>query len=262
MTRIIRKAVVVVLILVGAGVAAAGTAPVLIGPPVFTSPPSPLSTGTTTTTGGVTTTTVGDTTTVIGTSNPITTGGTITPTTTTPGTTPTTPGATPTIEQVVAATRTVQPGAPVNAFVVPAANRLVVTDVVITNPGATPLCGASVGTSGATVTPTGTTTPPTTTGTSATGATTGTTTGAMTGTTTGTATGTTTGAATTSAAAGLANTGVLCIPAQTSLTLALTTGLEFTAGQSVVLGNEAPTTGAASGGPLFFHLRGFLISGV
>jgi hypothetical protein len=67
---------------------------------------------------------------------------------------------------------------------------------------------------------------------------------------------------TTAAAADLANTGVLCIPAQTSLTLALTTGLEFTGGQSVVLGNQALTTGAATGGPLFYHLRGFLISGV
>jgi len=236
MTRIIRKAVVVVLILVGAGVAAAATAPAIMGPSVgISSPVSPL-----TTTGGVTTTTVGDTTTVIGTSNPITTGGTVNPTTTTPGTTPTTPGTTPTIDQVVAVTRTVQPGAPVNAFAVPAANRLIVTDVVITNPGATPACGASIGSSGATVTATGTT---------ATGATTG---------TTGATTGTATGAVTTSAAADLANTGVLCIPAQTSLTLALTTGLEFTGGQSVVLGNAA-VAGGTTGGPLFYHLRGFLI---
>jgi hypothetical protein len=215
MTRIIRKAVVVVLILVGAGGAAAATAPAIVGPPIgIVLPFSPLAqVGTTTsTTGGVTTTTVGDTTTVIGgTTNPIT--GATTPTSTTPGTTTT--GATPTIEQVVALTRTVQPGAPVSAFVVPATNRLVLTDVVITNPGATPACGASVGTSG--------------------------------------------NAATPSATGDLANTGVLCIPAQTSLTLALTTGLEFTAGQSVVLANQAVT--GTSGGPLFYHLRGFLMSG-
>ena len=138
MTRIIRKAVVVVLILVGAGIAAAATSPVIMGPSVgISSPISPL-----TTTGGVTTTTVGDTTTVIGTSNPVTTGGATTPTTpttTTPGTT-----APVSIEQVVTVTRTVEAGTPVNAFVVPAANRLVVTDVVITNPTTTPACGASV----------------------------------------------------------------------------------------------------------------------
>ena len=215
MTRIIRRAVIVVLILVGAGVAAAATAPAIMGPSVgISSPTSPLTQvpqSTATTTGGVTTTTVGDTTTVVGSgTNPITGD-----TTTTTGTT-TTPGTTPPITQVVAVTRMVQPGAPLSAFVVPAANRLVVTDVVITNPGTTPACGASVGTSAA---------------------------------------------ATTSVATDLANTGVLCIPAQTSLTLALTTGLEFTAGESVVLGNATSTGGAATGGPLFFHLRGFLISG-
>jgi len=251
MTRIIRKAVVVVLILVGAGIAAAATSPVIMGPSVgISSPISPL-----TTTGGVTTTTVGDTTTVIGTSNPVTTGGATTPTTpttTTPGTT-----APVSIEQVVTVTRTVEAGTPVNAFVVPAANRLVVTDVVITNPTTTPACGASVAGSRAVVTtvaapPSGTTsTPTTTTGATAPGAT-----------TTGVATRTTTGAVTTSAAADLASTGVLCIPAQTSLTLALTTGLEFAGGQSVLLGNQASPGGTTASGPLFYHLRGFLISGV
>src|SRR5262245_15723264 len=119
MTRIIRRAVVVVLLPVGAGVAVAATSPVIMGPSVgISSPVSPLSqvppsTGTTTTiSGGVTTTTVGDTTTVIGSSNPINPGGTTSPTT--PGTTPTTPTAT---EQLVAVTRTVEPGAPVSVFV-------------------------------------------------------------------------------------------------------------------------------------------------
>jgi hypothetical protein len=113
---------------------------------------------------------------------------------------------------------------------------------------------------------TASTNPTTTPGTSTTGTTTtgATTTGATTGTIAGGVgtTGTTTGAVTTSAAADLANTGVLCIPAQTSLTLALTTGLEFNGGQTVVLGNQALTGGTTASGPLFYHLRGFLISGV
>jgi hypothetical protein len=54
-------------------------------------------------------------------------------------------------------------------------------------------------------------------------------------------------------------TGLLCVPAQTSLNLGLTTGLEFAPGQSVQLGNAAPAA-ATPGGPLHYHLRGFLMS--
>jgi hypothetical protein len=83
-----------------------------------------------------------------------------------------------------------------------------------------------------------------------------------------------------STAATESGTGALCVPAQTSLSLALTTGLEFTDGQNVVLANQPVTTtpadtttpgtttpgtttpaatAAATTTPLFFHLRGFLV---
>ena len=65
---------------------------------------------------------------------------------------------------------------------------------------------------------------------------------------TGATTGTTTGGDV-SAAADLASTGVLCVPAQTSLTLALTTGLEFAAGQSVVLGEPGADRPDDASGP-------------
>lgn len=58
--------------------------------------------------------------------------------------------------------------------------------------------------------------------------------------------------------AGESGTGVLCVPPQTSLSLGLTTGLEFAGGETVVLGNAA-TPGAPSG-PVHFHLRGFLVN--
>jgi len=155
---------------------------------------------------------------------------------------------TPPVEQIVALARTVEPGTPtVTAFTVPAAHQLVVTDVIITNPGTTPLCGAAISPSGtATSTVTGSAT-------------------TVTG-------GTTTGAATPAAATTTAlesGTGTLCIPAQTSLTLSLTTGLEFAAGQSVVLANQPPATtttttsnasATATNGPLLYHLRGFLVA--
>ena len=53
------------------------------------------------------------------------------------------------------------------------------------------------------------------------------------------------------------------MPAQTSLSLGLTTGLEFAAGQSVQLANTPTATTtppATTGGPLHYHLRGFLVS--
>jgi hypothetical protein len=167
--------------------------------------------------------------------SPVLTGqnGTTVPGITAPTPTPTTPppgGSTipsvPAIDQVVSITRTVEAGAPVSAFTVPAGQHLVITDVLITNPATVPICGAAVS-------PAGT---PSTTGVIAPAP--------------------TTGVVTTLAESG---TGLLCVPAQTSLNLGLTTGLEFAPGQSVQLGNAAPAA-ATPGGPLHYHLRGFLMS--
>jgi hypothetical protein len=113
----------------------------------------------------------------------------------------------------------------VSAFTVPAGQQLVVTDVIITNPGASPACSAGVSAAGAvTTSPLTPGTPPTT---------------------------------------SESGTGLLCVPAQSSLSLGLTTGLEFSAGQSVQLANTPATTTtppATTGGPLHYHLRGFLVS--
>jgi len=147
-----------------------------------------------------------------------TTNGVSATTATTPGTTATAPGTTATIDQIVSFTRVVEAGAPAaGVFAVPAGQRLVVTDVLITNPGAAPVCGASIS-AGASATP---------------------------------ATPTATPIA--SAPAIESGTGLLCVPAQSSLNVGLTTGLEFAAGQSVVLASTAPS-------PLHYHLRGFLVS--
>ena len=195
-----------------------------------------------------------------GTTGTTTTGATGTPTTSSPSALAT---GGPTIDEIVSITRSVDPAASATpAFTVPPARRLVVTDVVITNPNATPMCGAAVTPGGATTTGTATTTTgtATTTGTPATTATSGTT------------------AATTTPTVVESGTGPLCVPAQTSMSLTLTTGLEFSAGQSVLLANQpvtasattgattgattAPTTAATAVGPLLYHLRGFLVSGV
>ncbi len=63
-------------------------------------------------------------------------------------------------------------------------------------------------------------------------------------------------------------TGVLCVPATSSLELPLMTGIDFTEGQTVQLLNAAATatataatTASAAPGPISFHLRGVLISG-
>jgi len=234
MTRKAWKLVAAALILSGAGIAAAqsslidGPSPGIalsIAPTTQVAPPI-------TATDGVTTTTTGDTTTITAQGSA---------TTTTPTTTPTTvPGTVPSVQQVVSLTQTVNAGAPVSVFAVPSGSTLVLTDVIVTNPGTTPSCGAGVAAGGAatTATPGASTTP----GTTTTGA-------------------TTTGAATTTTAGTLANTGVLCVPPQTSLVLTLTTGLEFASGQSVVVTNQtSTTTGSAAAGPLSYHLRGFLIA--
>jgi hypothetical protein len=157
--------------------------------------------------------------------NPSTNGVSGTPATTgsttsgVPATTTPTPGTTATsamtIDEIVSITRVIDAGAAAaSVLAVPAGRRLIVTDVVITNAGTAPACGASIS-SGGTATPATTTIA--------------------------------------SAAALESGTGLLCVPAQTSLNLGLTTGLEFAAGQSVVLASIATS-------PLHYHLRGFLVS--
>jgi hypothetical protein len=224
-----RFLIVVALVLLAAGAAAAQS--LLAGP-------SPGLGGNNTTVAQ--STTQGSTPTTTPTSPGGTTGATGTGTTTpgattggTPTTTPSSPTATPgaavnngmAIDQIVSLTRTLDASvSAVNAFTVPAGRLLVITDVVITNAGAAPACGASISAGGTPAAPTAPTTP---------GATPG-----------------GTPAATTSES----GTGVLCVPAQASLNLGLTTGLEFDAGQSVVLSNAQSTSGAV----LHYHLRGFL----
>jgi hypothetical protein len=224
-----RFLIVVALVLLVAGVAAAQS--LLAGPspglaadnttvaqsttqgstPTTTTPTSPSGTGTT--------------------PSGSTSGASPTPTPTTPATT--TPGSTATsgmtVDQIVSLTRTVDAGVPaVSAFTVPAGRLLVVTDVLVTNTGTAPACGASISAGGATAAPTTPTTP--------------------------TTPGATTPSAATPGTTSESGTGVLCVPAQTSLNLGLTTGMEFSAGQNVVLAN-AQSTG---GGTLHYHLRGFL----
>jgi hypothetical protein len=170
---------------------------------------TPGTVGTTpgTTTGTTPSTTTGTTT---GTTNGTTTNGTVT--------TPT--GGTLAVDQVVSITRSVAPGTPVTAFTVPVGQQLVITDVLVTNPGTAPACGAQVSP-----------------------------TGILTTTTTGPGPGTSE-----------AGTGLLCVPAQTSLDLGLTTGLEFAAGQGVLLANTTTTTETTTPATLHYHLRGFLMS--
>ena len=200
--------------------------------------------------------------------------------------------AEPTVERIVAIAQRVEPGATgVTAFTVPSGRQLVVTDVVITNPSATPVCGAAISPGAATATTSTTSTTPATTGDTTTAGVTPSTATSDTGTITstgGSTTTTTPGGSTVTtptvaaAAAVESGTGTLCVPAQTSLSLSLTTGLEFASGQTVVLANQpltpatttpattastTPTTAAAAAtttsGPLLYHLRGMLIlSGV
>ena len=212
-------------------------------------------------------------------------------TTTTPSTTPTTtaapaPTALATVQNVVEITRAVPSGtAAVDAFMVPEGVVLVVTDVIVTNTGTAAVCGGGVNRAGgvatitapqsptsvtSTGTPTVTTTTPTTsTSPTTTSITTSATlpgaaptstavTPAMTATSTGTLTQTDSTV-----------TGPLCVPAQTTTTLPLTTGIEFASGEVVQLLNSpaaTPTAGtnapaAAPTGSLAFHLRGLLITG-
>jgi hypothetical protein len=197
----------------GGGSVVAQTAPSTTGPTPSTVGPStgtPATAGTPETTGPSTTGT----------------GGTATaPTTGVPATT----GGAVAIDQVVSITRSVPAGAPVSAFTVPAGRQLVITDVLVTNPGTAPACSAAVSPSGATATTTPVT-PPAATATTPTNGT------------------------------SEAGTGLLCVPPQTSLNLGLTTGLEFGPGQAVVLTNASTTEAATTGTTLHYHLRGFLMS--
>ena len=165
-------------------------------------------------------------------------GSTTSPSTTAAGTTPAASiVAVPTVDRIVSITRTIDAGTTaVSAFSVPPGRLLVVTDVLVTNTGPTPVCGASVAPGGAGVSPT----------TSATTAIIPTTSTAAT--TTGVPVG----------GPGESGTGLLCVPAQTSLSLGLTTGLEFAEGQSVVLANASTATDTTTG-QLNFHLRGVLV---
>lgn len=181
-----------------------------------------------------------------------------TPTTpTTPTTTPSTgttngtnvsvpvTGSTVTVQNIVEITRLVPSGTTaVTAFTVPAGVVLVVTDLIVTNTGTAATCGAAVNRTGTAATPTAPTTP-----------------------TTPPAAATTMPGATTTVAGTVTQTdssvtGPLCVPAQTTTTLPLTTGIEFAAGQSVQLMN-APDSAAPAGtspGTLGFHLRGLLVT--
>jgi hypothetical protein len=213
MARHTRILVVVALVVLAASAAAAqslltGGSPGLSGSrPAVAQSPTPGSTPGTTAPGG---TTPGTTT--PGTTAPPSTGAPTPPAPSTPTPAPTTPSAAVgggmAVDQIVSLTRVVDAGAPpVSAFTVPAGRLLVITDVLITNTGEAPVCGASI---------------------------------------------------TSSAAAVESGTGLLCVPAQSSLNLGLTTGLEFGAGQSVVLANAPTSGGATGGGALHYHLRGFL----
>lgn len=184
-----------------------------------------------------------------------------------------------TVQNVVEITRAVPAGpTAVDVFTVPAGVMLVVTDIVVTNTGTAAACGGAVNraggaatvgapapAAGTTGTPTATTptlTPPVTTAPA----------------TTPTVEGATQPGASASAPAPTATTslgtltqtdstvtGPLCVPAQTTTTLPLTTGIEFGSGQVVQLLNApapvAGTTGPVGApGSLAFHLRGVLVT--
>ena len=189
----------------------------------------------------------------------------------------------PTVQTIVEITRAVPAGtAAVDAFTVPAGVTLVVTDVIVTNTGTTAACGGAVNRGGisavaTTTTPTPATTattsstiansptivPPTSTITPST-STTATNTGTPMAATAATIPGLTASNAGTLTQTDSTVTGPLCVPAQTTTTLPLTTGIEFGGGQVVQLLNvpaaAAPTVPAARPGSLAFHLRGVLIT--
>lgn len=208
-------------------------------------------------------------------------------TSTSPAPTPTATGATgaapiATVQNIVEITRAVPAGSTgVDAFTVPAGVTLVITDVVVTNTGTAAACGGAVNRTGGTAIVAAPTAAPGDAGTLATPGAAGTPTTPTLAppatTIEGGATGTT--ASTPTISAGTLTqtdstvTGPLCVPAQTTTTLPLTTGIEFASGQVVQLLNvPAPTaTGAptVAGAPptagtasLAFHLRGVLITSI
>jgi hypothetical protein len=89
----------------------------------------------------------------------------------------------------------------VSAVTVPPGSVLVITDVIVTNPGTAPACGFAI-----------------------------------------------------ARASGQTVTGPLCAPAQTTLALPLTTGLEFAESDTAQIVNTATTATTA---PVSVHLRGF-----
>jgi hypothetical protein len=166
--------------------------------------------------------------------------------------------APPAVQNIVEITRAVPAGtAAVDVFTVPAGVTLVVTDVIVTNTGTAAACGGAVNRGGAAVTAP-TLAPPTT------------------ATPTASAVSPTGASATTTASPAMATisagtltqtdstvTGPLCVPAQTTTTLPLTTGIEFASGQVVQLLNapvSAAPVAAGAPGSLAFHLRGLLIT--
>jgi hypothetical protein len=205
----------------------------------------------------------------------------------TPVTSPTTttptgaPGAASlaTVQNIVEITRAVPAGpVAVDAFTVPAGVMLVITDIVVTNTGTAAACGGAVNRAGGTPTaspspavapePTATTPTPPAVNTAPT-TTTEPTTSPATGVTAPTASVSATGATAATSLGTLTQTdstvtGPLCVPAQTTTTLPLTTGIEFGSGQVVQLLNApaatAPTAPAGAPSSLAFHLRGVLIT--
>jgi hypothetical protein len=184
------------------------------------------------------------------------------------------------VQNIVEITRAVPAGtAAVDAFTVPAGVMLVVTDIVVTNTGTAAACGASVNRAGSVTSAPTPAASPRTTGTSTTTTTTPTLVTppitltppppGITGAGTSGTVGSVAPAASTPVTASSGTltqtdstvTGPLCVPAQTTTTLPLTTGIEFSSGQVVQLLN-APATAGTTGvaGSLAFHLRGLLIT--
>jgi hypothetical protein len=222
---------------------------------------------------GTTTTTIGN-----GTTSTTATSGTSVPGV---SASPATSTAPPVVLNLVEITRMVPAGTTaVTAFTVPAGQMLIVTDVVVTNTGDTPTCGAAINRAGAAagVTPSATTggattaagsmplaTGTTTTGSTATGTPTTGTTSATTGAVPGTSVQTLAGTITQSDSS---ITGPLCVAARTSTPLPFSTGIEFGPGQTLQLMNvpdtttttgTAPTATTATGS-VGFHLRGMLVA--
>jgi hypothetical protein len=189
------------------------------------------------------------------------------------------PATVATVQNIVEITRSVPPGATgVDAFTVPTGVTLVITDIVVTNTGTAAVCGGAVNRTGGTAVAPAPTAAPGDTGTptapgagdTPTATTTTPTVAPPPATTLEGATGTTAAAPTPSAGTLTQTdstvTGPLCVPAQTTMTLPLTTGIEFTSGQVLQLLNAPAavtvTPPTAGTGALAFHLRGVLMTAI